>query len=109
MALNLVVVVATLLVSYVLGHAIAVLQARRRNLAKPAFFDYGAHRALWSDGRNYRRDPWFWIMLVIAVVIVEALTKRSSFGIGFAVAVGFGFVAGGLYRWLRARADHPRD
>ncbi len=109
MVLNVVVVVATLVVSYVLGHAIAVLQARRRSLAKPPFFDYGAHRALWSGVRGYRRDPWFWIMLIAAVVIVKVLTKRSSFGIGFAAAVGFGFIAGGLYRWLRARADRSPD
>jgi hypothetical protein len=106
MAGNVILVVATLGVSYVLGHFIAVAQARRRSLVKPAFFDYDAHRALWSQGiEGYRRDPWFWGVLVIAIVIVNLSTTRASFGVGFAAAVAFGFLAGGVYRSIRARQD----
>ncbi|HEY5431192.1 MAG TPA: hypothetical protein VIK04_18895 [Solirubrobacteraceae bacterium] len=104
MAANVVWVVATLVAAYVLGHLIAVAQARRRDLNRPAFFDYTSHRALWSEGiEGYRRDPWYWGILVVAIVIVNLLTKRSSVGVGFAAAVAFGFLAGGVYRSVRAR------
>ena len=108
MALNVILVAATVVVSYVLGHFIALRQARRQNLAPPAFFDYGAHRALWSQGiGGYRRDPRFWAVLVIAIVIVDLLTHGASFGIGFAIAAAAGFVAGGVYRAIRARDGEP--
>ena len=108
MALNVILVAATLVVSYVLGHFIAVRQARRRNLARPAFFDYGAHRALWSSGiEGYRRDWRFWVVLVVAIVTVDLLTHGASFGVGFASAAASGFVAGGVYRAIRASEREP--
>lgn len=103
MVLNVVLVIATLVVSYLLGHIIAVRKARRTGLPEPGFLDYEAHRALWYPGTDYRRDPWFWVILVIAVAIVATLTKPMSFGVGFAVAAAFGFLAGGFYRKIRSQ------
>jgi hypothetical protein len=108
-ALNVVLVVVTLVVSYLLGHVLAVRKARQRGLSEPELFDYGAHRSLWWPGVDYRRDPWYWIILVITLVIVITLTKEMSFGVGFAVAAAFGFVANALYRWvisLTGRSSH---
>jgi membrane associated rhomboid family serine protease len=109
MAQNVVLVIATVVVSYLLGHVIAVRKARRDGWPEPALFDYAGHRALWSVGNDYRRDPWYWVILMIAIVIVVTLTKRASFGVGFAAAAAAGFIGGALYRRISSRVDRSTD
>jgi hypothetical protein len=108
-AVNVALVAATIIVSYLLGHVIAVRKAGRDGLPEPALFDYAGHRALWSVGTDYRRDPWYWIILVIAIAIVVTLTRRASFGVGFAAAAAAGFIGGALYRRIRSGVNRSAD
>jgi hypothetical protein len=104
---NVILVLATFALAYIGWHVSASWIARRQGVSPPAFFDYKAHRALSSSEPDVRRDPWFWIIMFVAVAIVVTLTKPLSFGVGFMVAGVFGLIVGGAYSWARNRRSDP--